>query len=60
MEVTSIVIFGIKILEPAASITDLIVSAVCFYAYIKLKKLNRSDKAFIYFNYFFLCKVRHI
>ncbi len=54
MEVTSIVIFGIKILEPAASITDLIVSAVCFYAYIKLKKLNRSDKAFIYFNYFFL------
>lgn len=54
MEVTSVDIFGITILEPSATATDIVVSAVCLYAFLKLKKVNRDDKAFRYFNYFFL------
>ena len=54
MELTSIEIFGVTVLEPSATATDLVVSAVCLYAFIKLKKVNRKDKAFKYFNYFFL------
>lgn len=54
MDVSSIEILGITVLEPAATISDLVVSAVCFYAFYKLKKLNRKDYSFKYFNYFFL------
>lgn len=54
MEKSSIEILGLTILEPAGTLTDLAVSAVCFYAFYKLKKEKRKDFSFRYFNYFFL------
>lgn len=46
--------FGLKVLEPVTTLTDLIVSAACFYAFIKLKRSANKESAFIYFQYFFL------
>lgn len=54
MEEYSIIIYGIRITEPLGTLTDLGVTAMCLYAFIKLKKLNRNDLAFKFFNYFFL------
>jgi len=51
---TEIFIFGIRILEPVTTLTDLIVSAVCFYAFVRLLKLNRPELHFKYINWFFL------
>jgi hypothetical protein len=51
---TSINIFGILILEPVTSLTDLLVSAVCFYAFFNLKKKNESSLHFKLINWFFL------
>jgi hypothetical protein len=52
--ISSIEICGIQILEPAATISDLAVSAVCFFAFFKLKKMHQNIISFKYFNYFFL------
>lgn len=51
---TSIDILGIKVLEPMTTITDLLVSIVCYYAFIKLKKINRPELHFKLINWFFL------
>jgi hypothetical protein len=51
--ISSIEICGIQILEPAATISDLAVSAVCFFAFFKLKKMHQNIISFKYFNYFF-------
>lgn len=55
IEITSISIAGIKILEPVTTLTDLIVSGICLYAYINLKKhpVNKSTPIILY-RYFFL------
>ncbi len=45
---------GIRIDEPMTTLTDLLVSAVCFYAYFKLRKLDAKSKGLIYFRYYFL------
>ncbi len=47
-------ILGLRILEPVTTVTDLLVSAVCFFAFIKLLRQNRSEMYFRYFNWFFL------
>jgi hypothetical protein len=47
-------LFGITWLEPMTIITDLIISAICFYSFIKLKKINNREPEQIIFNYFFL------
>lgn len=55
MEVaTKIEIFGLLILEPVTTLTDLFVSAVCFYAFVRLLKLNKPELHFKLFNWFFL------
>lgn len=55
MEATTYVdILGLRILEPVTTATDLIVSAVCFYAFFRLLQKNRSELYFKYFNWFFL------
>lgn len=52
---TSVEIFGVKVLEPMATLTDLLVAGVCLYAFIKLHKGGSREKSGIYFKYFFLC-----
>ncbi len=51
---TIIYLFGIKILEPVTTLTDLVVSTVCFFAFFKLLKINRPEWHFRFFNWFFL------
>lgn len=50
----SIEIFGILIMEPVVTLTDLLVTAVCLYAYIKLRKANRPGQSHQYFRLYFL------
>ncbi|MBI2270378.1 MAG: hypothetical protein HYU69_08485 [Bacteroidetes bacterium] len=55
MELTSITIGEITVMEPVTTITDLIVSAVCFYAFGKLGKSENSRHISIkLYQYFFL------
>lgn len=51
---TSIVLFGVKISEPITSLTDLLVSAVCLYAYLKLTKSKTNSPVVKLFFYYFL------
>jgi len=54
----TIEIFGIYIQEPMASLTDLLVSVVCFLAFLKIHKTGRKEKAFTFFKlYFFLMSI---
>jgi len=54
MDKTQIIISGITILEPVTTLTDLVIAAVCFYAWFKLNKKSVNNIAFKYYNYFFL------
>ena len=49
----AIEILGIQINEPVTTVTDLIVSAVCFYAFFKLRKISGKEKLHLYLTYFF-------
>ncbi|MBE0654263.1 MAG: hypothetical protein IH594_10730, partial [Bacteroidales bacterium] len=51
---TFIDIFGIRILEPVTTLTDLLVAAVCFYAFFKLMRINRPELHFKFMSWFFL------
>lgn len=44
----------LRIDEPITTITDLLVTVVCFYAYFKLKNLNRTDLSNKLLGYYFL------
>jgi hypothetical protein len=50
---TYIDIFGIRVLEPMTTLTDLMVSAVCFYAFFHLRRINRPELHFKFMNWFF-------
>lgn len=50
----SIYPFGIRIDEPIATVTDILVSAVCFYAFYKLTKKKLHGRSQWYFRYYFL------
>ncbi len=54
MHILNISILGIPINEPYATLTDLLVTVVCLWAFFKLRKEKRNDLAFKYFNWFFL------
>ncbi len=51
---TSIEIYGIRIDEPVVAFTDLIVSAVCFYAFFKLHKIKLKNNVHWNLKYYFL------
>ena len=53
-EHTSILIGNLRIDEPVTVLTDLIVSAVCFFASFKLFKLSLKNKVHVYLKYYFL------
>ncbi len=50
----TIEIFGIPIMEPMVTFTDLWITAVCVYAFIKLVKLNKKGKVHQYICWYFL------
>jgi len=54
MEEYSILIYGIKITEPLGTLTDLMVTGICLFAFFRLRREKRNDLAFKFFNYFFL------
>lgn len=45
---------GLRIDEPITTLTDLLVSVVCFYAYYRLSKHPVSNNSLTYFRYYFL------
>lgn len=47
-------LFGLTWLEPVTILTDLLISAICFYSFFKLKKINKREPEQIALNYFFL------
>ncbi len=51
---TLIHIFGIKILEPVTTFTDLIVSFICLLSFIRLLKINKIEHHFKLITWFFL------
>jgi len=52
-EITTINLLGIRIDEPIVTLTDLLVSVLCFiYAY-KIHKSGKSEKVFLYFKIYF-------
>ncbi|NOZ46904.1 MAG: hypothetical protein GXO79_08990 [Chlorobi bacterium] len=50
----SIEIFSIRINEPVTMLTDLLVSAVCFYAFINLTIIPVKNKTHLFLRYYFL------
>ena len=50
----SIHFFGIRVDEPMTTLTDLVVSAVCFYAFYTLTKKKLPGRTQLYFRYYFL------
>lgn len=48
-------ILTIRIEEPVTLVTDIFISALCFFAFFKLKKQENKSKAIQYFQLFFLC-----
>lgn len=55
MELTEIDLWGLRILEPVTSLTDLITATVCFWAYSRLRALERPEVEHRFLRlYFFL------
>ncbi|MGK7369450.1 MAG: DUF6962 family protein [Candidatus Halalkalibacterium sp. M3_1C_030] len=50
----SIEVFDIIIMEPMVTLTDLCITAVCLYAFFRLKKLNKQGKVHRYMRWYFL------
>lgn len=51
----SIELFGITIMEPMVTFTDLWVTAMCVYAFVKLNKVSSLSTVKPYIRYYFLC-----
>lgn len=49
----SIDLFGITVVEPVITLTDLMITAVCLYAFFQLKKLNKQGKVHQYMRWYF-------
>lgn len=50
----SIEVLSIRIDEPVTTMTDLIMSAICFYAYFRIRQLESTVRIKKYFKYYFL------
>lgn len=51
----SIFPFGVRIDEPVTTLTDLVISAICFYAFFALRKKKVSHKVYYLIQGYFLC-----
>lgn len=49
-----IVLFGIRIQEPVTTLSDLLISIACFYAYALVKKRTKPMRVNLYMQYYFL------
>jgi len=47
-------IFGIRILEPVTSVTDILVAATCFYSYWRLRKAKVPGRTALFMQWYFL------
>lgn len=52
-ELTSITVWGLRIDEPIVTLTDLLVSVVCFLAAYKLHRSHKPERTFLYFKIYF-------
>ncbi|MBO6794091.1 MAG: hypothetical protein JJ895_09275 [Balneolaceae bacterium] len=50
----SIELFDITIMEPVVTLTDFLITAVCLFAYLKLRKKNLAGKVHQYMRWYFL------
>jgi len=50
----SVEILNIRIDEPITTATDLVLAAICFYAFYRIRKLEGSGRIKWYFKYYFL------
>ena len=50
----SINLFGFTIMEPMVMLTNFLITAVCIFAYIHLKKVSTDKKVTQYFRYYFI------
>lgn len=53
-EINTIDLLGIRIDEPIVTITDLLVSVLCFIFFVKLHQSGKKEKVFTYFKIYFL------
>lgn len=53
-DIISIELFGIRIDEPIVSLTDVVVSVLCFIFFYKLHKRPQQTLIIVYFKYYFL------
>lgn len=53
-EQPSIYFQGIRIDEPVTTLTDLVVSTICFYAFYKLNQRQENGKVYYFLKYYFL------
>lgn len=49
----SIELFGVTIMEPMVTFTDLWITGVCVYAFVQLKRLNKEGKVHQYMRWYF-------
>jgi len=49
----SIELFGITVMEPMVTFTDLCITAVCVFAFVRLKKLDKQGKVHQYMRWYF-------
>ena len=47
-------IFGIRVMEPVTSITDILVAATCIYAYARLRKAKLQSRTALFMEWYFL------
>ena len=50
----SIEVFGLRVDEPVTMITDLVVTAVCIYAFVRLSRIPVKNNVHFYLKYYFL------
>jgi hypothetical protein len=50
----SVEILNVRIDEPITTLTDLILATICFYAYLRIRKLHYTGSIKWYFKYYFL------
>lgn len=50
----SIDIWGLRVGEPVTMLTDLLVTAVCLFAWLRLNRLELKGVVYVYYKYFFL------
>ncbi len=50
----SIEVFGLRVDEPVTMLTDLVVTAVCIYAFVRLSRIPVKNNVHFYLKYYFL------